>query len=108
MVGFICDAIVGTVDDLLAIRTALDLPRIEWQTRRRFRKGSAALRTLSILDSYPVLTAKRLQERLDVSAPTAFQAIDQLIAARILTERTGYRRNRVFVAAEVLAQINRT
>ena len=34
-------------------------------------------------------------------------AIDQLMDAGILQERTGYRRNRIFVAPEVLTIVNR-
>ena len=44
---------------------------------------------------------------LDVSFPAAMTAIDQLMEAGILQERTGYRRNRVFLAPGVLTIINR-
>ena len=44
---------------------------------------------------------------LDVSLPQALNAIDQLVETGILTERTGYARNRVFAAKEVLGTINR-
>jgi len=55
----------------------------------------------------PVLTIRRLTDILDVSMPAATQAIDQLVEAGILGERTGYARNRVFVAVETLTIINR-
>lgn len=106
-IGFIADAISGTVDELMATRAALEELMRLWRQRRRFRRGSAALRALELLSSYPVLTAKRLAEKLAVSIPAASTAIEQLIEAGILRERTGYRRNRVFAATEVLAIINR-
>lgn len=103
IVGFMCDAVVSTVDDLLEARSALEKLRIGWEGRRKFRRGSASLRALDLLQDYPVMTASRLAELLEVSKPTAFEAITQLVEAGILTERTGYARNRIFVAKEVLA-----
>jgi hypothetical protein len=54
-----------------------------------------------------VLTIGRLGTILKVSFPVATQAIEQLVEARILKERTGYARNRVFTAPEALSVINR-
>ncbi|MDH7973929.1 Fic family protein [Sphingomonas sp. AR_OL41] len=107
MVGFMSDAITGTVEELMITRDALLALASSWVERRRFRGKSAALRALDLVRNYPVITAKRLAQRLDVSIPAALTAIDQLIAAGILQERTGYSRNRVFVATEVLAILNR-
>lgn len=106
-IGFMADAITGTVDELMVTRAALRDLATAWRARRRFRQSSAALDALEVLPSYPVLSAKRLAGRLDVSAPAALSAIGQLVEAGILQERTGYRRNRVFVAPEVLAILNR-
>jgi hypothetical protein len=44
---------------------------------------------------------------LRMTFPSRNTAIDQLIEAGILQERTTYRRNRVFVATEMLGIINR-
>lgn len=106
-IAFMSDAIVGTVDELIVTRRALGDLEAEWSTRRRFRARSAAVRSLGLLASYPVLTATRLSALLEVSFPAAMTAIEQLMEAGILQERTGYRRNRVFVAPEVLSIINR-
>ena len=105
--GFLADAIVGTADELLATRDALAALTKVWRQRRKFRRGSAATRALDILPHYPVLTIKRLAEILDVSFPAAAQAVDLLVDGGMLTERTGYVRNRVFIAAEALSIINR-
>lgn len=107
MVAFIADAISGTVDELMATRAALVRLGGMWRARRRYRDKSAALRALDLLPDYPVITAGRLGERLGVSAPAANAAIAQLVEAGVLVERTGYRRNRVFVAQEVLRVLNR-
>jgi Fic family protein len=105
--GFLADAIVGTADELLVTRSALTQLTAIWRKRRKFREGSAALGTLDQLTHYPVLTIKRLADLLEVSFTAASQAVDQLIEAGILVERTGYERNRVFAAPEVLTVINR-
>ena len=107
VVGFLADAITGTVDELLATRKALEDIRRIWLSRRRFRAGSAALRALDVLPHYPVATVGRLAVLLDVSWPQAARAVSQLVEVGILEERTGYRRNRLFIAREALAIINR-
>jgi Fic family protein len=105
--GFLADAIVGTVDELLVTRSALTMLSKLWRERQKFRQGSAALKALDILPHYPVLTTKRLADILQVSVPAANQAIEQLVEGGMLTERTGYARNRVFVSPEALSIINR-
>jgi len=104
---FLADAIVGTADELLATRDALAALSRLWHRRRNFRQGSAAVRALDILPHYPVLTIKRLADILAVSVPAASQAVDLLVEGGMLTERTGYARNRVFVCLEALLIINR-
>lgn len=80
----------------------------EWRGRREFHAGCASLRTLDLLIAYPVITMKRLAGKLDVSRPHAAAAINQLVGAGILIERTGYRRNRVFAAEAVRGVVNRS
>lgn len=107
LVGYLSDAVSGTVDELFATRDALAALKDDWQQRRKFRSDSAGLRLLDILVDYPVVTLKRLTAMLGVSRPQALAAINQLVDVHILTERTGYRRNRIFAAAEVLGIVNR-
>jgi len=106
-VGFMADAIVGTTDELLKTRDALSALGNLWRERRKFRRGSASLRALDVLPHYPVLTVKRLASLLEITVPAASQAVEQLVENKILTERTGYARNRVFAAPDALSIINR-
>jgi hypothetical protein len=101
------DAITGTVNKLMETQKALATLSELWRARRKFRSNSAATRTLDLLPHYPVVTARRLGELLAISPPQAHQAIEQLVGARILTERTGYARDRVYAATEALSIINR-
>lgn len=105
--GFLADAIVGTTDELLVTRDALAALGRLWRERKKFRRGSAAIKALDILPHYPVLTIKRLADILEVSIPAATQAVDLLVEGGMLTERTGYTRNRVFISSEALSIINR-
>ncbi len=67
IVTFMADAVTGTVDELFRTREALSKLCELWGERRKFRKGSAAMRGLDELHNYPVLTAKRLGELLQIS-----------------------------------------
>ena len=106
-IGFLSDAIVGTVDELMATRRALEGLRRIWLGRRPFRGGSAARRALALLPQYPVVTVRRLAALLGVSVERASVAVDQLRDAGILSGRTGRGRNGVFMADEVLAIVDR-
>jgi Fic family protein len=107
LIGFVSDAIVGTVDELLTTRDALRRLGAIWRNRRKFRKDSGAERALDVLPHYPVLTIRRLSRLLDISTPAATTAVEQLIEAGILVERTGYARNRVFMAIDALTVVDR-
>jgi Fic family protein len=105
--GFMADAVLGTTDELLKTREALATLGVLWRERRKFRQGSASLRALDVLPHYPVLTVKRLAKLLEITVQAASQAVDQLVERKILVERTGYARNRVFIAPDALSIINR-
>lgn len=106
-VTFLSNAITSTVSELDITRSALVQLSEIWKGRQKFRSNSAALRALSILPHYPVVTTKRLMTLLKVSQPVALEATNRLVALGILKERTGYQRNRVFASPEALTVINR-
>jgi len=107
LVGYLADAVVATVAELMVTRAALAELRAIWLRRRPFRRGSAALRALDLLPHYPVITVNRLARELDVTFRAADTAVHLLQDAGIITERTGNRRNRLFTAGEALTVINR-
>jgi Fic family protein len=107
MVSFVCEAVIGTVSELKVTLRALSRLSDLWRGRRRFRRGSSSLSALGVLTHYPVITIPRLAEILGVTFPAASLAIRQLEDARIVRERTGYLRNRIFVAGEALTVLNR-
>jgi Fic family protein len=108
LVEVLSNAILATVD--LSESAHNDLIRLsaDWKSRSSWRKNSAAKRALDIIPGFPIITASRLAAILKVSAPSMSSALKQLVEAKVLTERTGFRRNRVFAAQEVLEVYNRS
>jgi Fic family protein len=108
LIEVLSNAIVATVD--LAETAHMDLIKLsaDWKSRRPWRKNSAAKRALDILPGFPITTASRLAAMLKVSAPSMNSALKQLVDAKIIMERTGFKRNRIFAAPEVLEIYNRS
>lgn len=83
------------IDDLTAIQA-------EWRTALRARSDSAVWRALPVVMSQPAVTVNYLAQRLGVSKTSAQSAIDLMVAANIVSPVNRYRRNRVWVAEDVL------
>lgn len=76
--------------------------RQRWLDGARFRRGSAALRLTNVLVGQPAVNLSFVQRKLDVSQTAARRAIDHLVLAGILAESTDRRRNRVWIARDVV------
>jgi len=61
----------------------------------------ADARLACALFEQPYLTASLVEELLDVSGPTAYRAIEQLVTDGVLEETTGNERNREYRATEI-------
>jgi Fic family protein len=77
-----------------------------WQEcRRKLQSPRASALSLQLVDelfSYPAITAAWAAKRLDVTPRSAQLNIEKLVRAGILREETGKRRNRIFVAHEIV------
>jgi Fic family protein len=78
-----------------------------WRERFSPRRGSAASKLLDRLLDVPVLSEKSATEITRATPSSLYAALDRLTDAEILTEITGQRRNRVWVAHDVLDEIDR-
>jgi Fic family protein len=78
----------------------------EWTATLTARRGSAAQRLLPHLLSRPAVTARMVEGHLSVSNPTALGAIDRLVDDGILVPSSANRRNRVWLAEDVLAALD--
>ncbi len=62
----------------------------------------AAVRLFEQLPEHPMITVKRAMRMLDTTRPTAAKAVDALVAAGVLEETSGRKRDRVFAYAKCL------
>ncbi len=87
------------VDDLRDIR-------VGWDSKVKARQGAAAWRLADLLVRQPVVDASTVANGLGVSADNAMRPIAPLVEAGVLTEFTGYARNRMWQSREVLAALD--
>jgi Fic family protein len=102
LIGHLSRAVVSIVADADNALNRLNKLSADWRLRRKFRKGSAAQRMLEELLGHPVVTGKTVVRLLKISRKPAYDCLKQLEDIKILRERTGNKRNKVFVADEVL------
>ncbi|UPU37471.1 Fic family protein [Geomonas paludis] len=95
-----------------SIQTAQELTALLAQWKERItalslRSDAAAYRLPELLIGTPVLTATRAAEALGIAFPAANRALAQLQEAGIVDPLTDRKRNRVFVAKEVVELLSR-
>lgn len=84
----------------------LDHLRNEYHRRVQTARTSALLpKLVDQLFINPAITTKRAAEVLDVQFNSAQKTIDKLLGAGIVKELTGHKRNRIYLATEILAAI---
>jgi Fic family protein len=107
IIEFLCQAIETSFEEAELTRRSLsDLPMV-WRSRAKFRAGSAADRAIETLISSPILSARELAKLLKIPFESASKALAALAARGVVRERTGYLRNRIFAAEEVIAILAR-
>lgn len=86
----------------------LDL-RETYRVRLQSARASALLlRLVDELFAAPALTISRAAAVLDVTQRAAQHNVDKLVGAGVLYEASGRRRNRIFVAREIVATLEQT
>ena len=78
----------------------------EWEHGISARSDAAVWRVLPLLVSQPAVTIRFIQDSMGVSQPAAQNAVDQLVTAGVLVPASDNRRNRVWVANEVIAALD--
>lgn len=102
MVEFICTAIIESHQKSLKTKSRLLALPEKWQNKGGFRKNSSAWKMLDLLLHEPIFSILHFQKKLGISHQAANQAVMLLLNQKIVTERTGFSRNRVFSAHEVI------
>lgn len=96
-----CDESVSIAQDLLALAE-------RWEAKLSdYRVDSAARRLPRFLIGHPVLSVGQAAKALELSVPTANAAFKNLVDAGILRQLDKRKRNRVFLAPEVLERLDR-
>ena len=77
-----------------------------WESRVLARRDAAVWRLLDVLIRQPVVSSAVVSRELNATAANALRAIDQAVTAGVLAEMTGYRRNRLWQATDVLTALD--
>jgi len=84
----------------------LEIVQGEWRGRISARRDSAAHRLVDVLLRQPVIGAAAAAAQLGISTVNAQVAIDRLVDANILTQITDGRRNRIWLAKDVVGVLD--
>ncbi|GAA1547403.1 Fic family protein [Nocardioides humi] len=84
----------------------LELIHDRWSESLPSRRGSAARRLLPHLLSQPAINVTYVESATGVALSAAQRAVEQLEGAGILERTSGGRRNRVWIAPEVIAALD--
>ena len=96
----------AAVDNGRILVADLESVQAEWRQRIRARQDSAAHRLVGILLRQPVIGTAAASAQLGVSTVNAQVAIDRLVTAGVLTQITDGRRNRIWLAKDVVGALD--
>lgn len=78
----------------------------EWMAEIQPRSGSAAHSLIPAFYDHPAMTAAEIEQRSGASSQATYLAIERLSRAGFIEEITGRKRDRVWVAAELIAELD--
>jgi hypothetical protein len=108
MARYLADAAVTASEEAETSAVALSEMPSQWRSATGHpRKGSAPASIIGQLLVSPVLTYKTAAGMAGTSDRSAFSALDRLTDAEILSEITGNRRDRVWIATDVFDELDR-
>ncbi len=94
-----------------AVRRSDHLLRL-WRTyRRRLQESSTSGLALKLVDELfeaPVTSVQSVVQKLKITPRSAQMTVDRLVNAAILQETTGRQRNRIYVATEILHDVEQS
>jgi Fic family protein len=103
---FLRGVITQSKDATLRSQNLLNLQEKYRQRYEKARSPGLLLLTIDELFARPIITIGGLKERLKVTFPSAQKVVNKLVDGGILKEMTGKRRNRVYIAEEILRVID--
>jgi Fic family protein len=109
-VGFLALGVEAAAQETIRTGLALERALASWKAAvdgLGLRSHNVLHRLPELVIGTPVLTAHKVKDALDISFPSASAALGRMEEMGILTRTNRYRRNRVFVATEVIDILNR-
>ncbi|MEO5645552.1 MAG: Fic family protein [Bacteroidia bacterium] len=92
------DKSIAVFDSILALRKTIEEEKIITLGKR----SPLARKMLDYICTKPVITVSDLIDELKTSKPTANALVKDFVRLNILEEKTGYKRNRIFIFEEYL------
>jgi Fic family protein len=90
-------------------RTSIDRIRAlpdEWVDEVKPRKGSALATLLPVFFDHPVMNADDVERYSGTKTAQTYAALDRLVEAGVIREITGRKRDRVWVASDLLGELD--
>jgi Fic family protein len=85
---------------------AINEIRERWETAVKARRGTASWRIAGLATRQPVFDAETVARELGMFEQNVGRAIEPLVAAGVLSEFTGRRRNRIWQAREIIVALD--
>ena len=105
-IQFFCSAVREQAESTIAAADNLLRWRLDLLTEIAERMWSGVISQIAgDLVEWPIITNRSVQDKYDVSAPTAKSAIDRLVELGAITELTGRTYGRSFGATEIMAAL---
>lgn len=102
----VSEAALSAVTNGTALVAEIRAIRTDWDTRLTVRSDAAARRLLDVLLRQPVIDARTAAESIGISPANASRALRPLVDARILSEFTGFTRDRMWCATDVTGALD--
>ncbi len=106
IVAKLADASLAAIINGRQLVNELRSTRASWSTKIKARRGAAAWRLADLLVHQPVVDASAVAAELDLAPQNVQRAIRPLVEGGILTEFTGFKRNRMWQATEILTALD--
>jgi Fic family protein len=106
IVAVLAEASVAATAHGRQLIAELQAVRTSWDDKIKARRGATAWRLADLLIRQPVVDAATVAAELGIVPQNAQRAITPLAAAGVLKESTGFKRNRMWEATEVLTALD--
>ncbi len=106
IVAMMANASFAAIDNGRRLVTELHDVRASWNDRVKARRGAMVWRLAELLLRQPVVDTAMVAAELGISPDNAARPITPLVRAGVLTEFTGFARNRMWQSQEVLAALD--